>query len=138
MIARCRLCGMLEGFLCRVAKELRAGGAELFLFVWQKCHMYYLFLPGGVLILILSALRSAAIWLKMAANLGLLPCMRLLDASAMSIASLRYWISLSVNNMFQLRCLCSDLHGLDITMYGVSLSSGLAKRPLDQPRKKYT
>lgn len=66
-------------------------------FLLHNCNsVFYLFL-FGVFILILSAFKSASIWLNTAANFGFAVCMRLLLWSAMLIASLSISSSGAVN-----------------------------------------
>lgn len=69
----------------------------------------YLFF-GAVFSLILSATMSVSIFWNTAANFGLLFCMRLLLASAMSRASMMIWIS-SALSWYIVLSSCAGLHG---------------------------
>lgn len=104
---------------------------------------HYLFL-FGVLILILSAFKSASICAKTAANLGLEVCMRLLDAKAMLIASLSISISAAVNIVFLTGCAGLHVSVIPDVVYSVKperQNSGadtpVSPARLDQPRYHY-
>lgn len=81
---------------------------------------------SGVFTLIFSAASSLAILLNISWNFGLLVCMRLFEANAMSNASLRFWISSGVNlGIGLLLCSCGSAR-FDSSDFGVYVNRKVA------------